>query len=205
MVSEPAPYPKRFASVCPVHAIIVESHIVVTEDTVTSDGQIACLCLSEPRFRDVPCRDSSEWTTRPHPDGACWLIDPPPSLRAFPAHSTCHHKVRKGLRPQAHVDGRNEGDALTPCVANASKHPHTQICCFVRRAIKRKGNSARRWRNGRPGLCKKHHFSLIKAHAPQKISRLRRAVAAFGGGCFCYLVQRVDRAGAPVRLSGAVR
>ena len=121
MVSEPAPYPKRFASICPVHAIIAESHIVVTEDTATSDGQIACLCLSEPRFRDVPCRESSEWTTRPHPDGACWLIDPPPSLRAFPAHSTCHHNIRKGLRPQAHVDGRNEGDALTPCVANASK------------------------------------------------------------------------------------
>ena len=88
---------------------------------MTSDGQIACLCLSEPRFRDVPCRESSEWTTRPHPDGACWLIDPPPSLRAFPAHSTCHHNIRKGLCPQAHVGGRNEGDALTPCVANASK------------------------------------------------------------------------------------
>ena len=121
MVSEPAPYPKRFASICPAHAIIVESHIVVTEDTATSDGQIACLCLSEPRFRGVPCRESSEWTTRPHPDGACWLIDPPPSLRAFPAHSTCHHNIRKGLCPQAHVGGRNEGDALTPCVANASK------------------------------------------------------------------------------------
>ena len=60
------------------------------------------------------------------PDGACWLIDPPPaSLRAFPAHSTCHHNIRKGLRPQAHVDGRNGGDALTPCVANASKRTPT--------------------------------------------------------------------------------
>ena len=92
---------------------------------MTSDGQIAWLCLSEPRFRDVPCRESSEWTTRPHPDGACWLIDPPPSLRAFPAHSTCHHNIRKGLCPQAHVGGRNEGDALTPCVANASKRTPT--------------------------------------------------------------------------------
>ena len=95
MVSEPAPYPKRFASICPAHAIIVESHIVVTEDTVTSDGQIACLCLSEPRFRDVPCRESSEWTTRPHPDGACWLIDPPiPSRVPGAFHMPPQHPER---------------------------------------------------------------------------------------------------------------
>ena len=78
MVSEPAPCPERFASVGQARTIIVESHIVAMEDTVTSDGQIACLCLSEPRFRGVLCRDSREWMTRPHYDGACWLIDSPP-------------------------------------------------------------------------------------------------------------------------------
>ena len=52
------------------HRRVVESHIVETKDTVTSDGQIACLCLSEPRFRDVLCRDSSEWMSRLHRDGA---------------------------------------------------------------------------------------------------------------------------------------
>ena len=117
--------PGTFASVGQARTIIVESHIVAVEDTVTSDGQIACLCLSEPRFRGVLCRDSREWMTRPHCDGACWLIDSPPPLRAFPSHSTCNHNIRKGLRPQAHVDGRNEGDALTPCVANASKRTPT--------------------------------------------------------------------------------
>ena len=55
MVSEPAPCPERFASVGQARTIIVESHIVAVEDTVTSDGQIACLCLSEPRFRVVSC------------------------------------------------------------------------------------------------------------------------------------------------------
>ena len=45
MVSEPAPCPKRFASVGQARTIIVESHIVAMEDTVTSDGQIACLCF----------------------------------------------------------------------------------------------------------------------------------------------------------------
>ena len=122
---------------------------------------------------------------------------PPPYLRAFPSHSMYNHNIRKGLRPQAQVNGRNGGDPLTPCVANAPQiNPHTQICCFIRCAIKSTGNSARLWRNGRPGLCKKHHFLLIKAHAPQKFSRLRRAVAAFGGKCFWHRPLRVDRAGA---------
>ena len=61
MVSEPAPCPERFASVGQARTIIVKSHIVAMEDTVTSDGQIACLCLSEPRFRGVLCRDSRDW------------------------------------------------------------------------------------------------------------------------------------------------
>ena len=96
MVSEPAPCPKRFASVGQARTIIVESHIVAMEDTVTSDGQIACLCLSEPRFRGVPCRDSREWMTRPHYDGACWLIDSPPIPSRVPVafHMQPQHPER---------------------------------------------------------------------------------------------------------------
>ena len=41
----------------------------------------------------------------------------------------------------------------------------------------------------------------IKAHAPQKFSRLRRAVAAFGGKCFWHRPLRVDRAGALSRMA----
>ena len=132
MVSEPAPYLKRFASVCLVHAIIVESHIVVTEDTVTSDGQIACLCLSEPRFRDVPCRDPSEWTTRPHPDGACWLIDPPP--HPFARSRRIPHATTRSGKGCAHrrmwmVEMRvMRSLRALPMHPNRSPHPNLLLC-----------------------------------------------------------------------------
>ena len=189
MVSEPAPCPKRFASVGQARTIIVESHIVAMEDTVTSDGQIACLCLSEPRFRGVPCRDSREWVTCPHRDGACWLIDPPPSLRAFPAHSTCHHNIRKGLRPQAHVNGRNGGEALTPCVANASQtNPHTKSAALFGAQLKAQEAAPASGVVGGQGHAKSTTFCYKSTRTPKIFApaagcgRLRRGVLSLSAG-----------------------
>ena len=72
-----------------------------------------------------------------------------------------NHNIRKGLRPQAHVDGRNEGDALTPCVANASKPiPTPKFAALIGAQLKGKETAPVAGVMGGQGYAKSTTFRL---------------------------------------------
>ena len=114
---------------------------------------------------------------------------PPPPLRAFPSHSTCNHNIRKGLRPQAHVNGRNGGDALTPCVANASQtNPHTKFAALFGAQLKAQEAAPVSGVMGGQGHAKSTSFCYKSTRTPKIFApaagcgRLRREVLLASAG-----------------------
>ena len=114
---------------------------------------------------------------------------PPPPLRAFPSHSTCNHNIRKGLRPQAHVNGRNGGDALTPCVANASQtNPHTKFAALFGAQLKAQEAAPVSGVMGGQGHAKSTTFCYKSTRTPKIFApaagcdRLRREVLLASAG-----------------------
>ena len=97
---------------------------------ISTDGSHANACSGvRILVQWCPVPQCKRMDHQPAHGGACWLNSkPPPSLCASPSHHMRNHTIRKGLRPQAHVNGRNGGDALTPLCRQCLQIDPTPKC-----------------------------------------------------------------------------